>query len=99
MIGISLRAYGRHRGVSEAAVRKAIKTGRITPLADGSIDAEVAAGRANSRAELIGRLLAREVRRQRALGDIEVMKRAGAAGYPDLEGVARATSRRRLDLD
>ncbi len=63
------------------------------------IDAEVAAGRANSRAELIGRLLAREVRRQRALGDIEVMKRAGVAGYPDLEGVARATSRRRLDLD
>lgn len=37
-MGISIRAYGRQRGVSEAAVRKAIRTGRIMPLADGSID-------------------------------------------------------------
>lgn len=36
-MGISIRAYGRHRGVSDAAVRKAIKTGRITPEADGTI--------------------------------------------------------------
>lgn len=37
-MGISIRAYARHRGVSDAAVRKAIATGRITPEADGTID-------------------------------------------------------------
>lgn len=39
-MGISIRAYGRHRGVSDAAVRKAIKAGRITPEPDGTIDPE-----------------------------------------------------------
>ena len=39
-MGISIRAYARHRGVSDAAVRKAIAAGRITPEADGTIDAE-----------------------------------------------------------
>jgi len=39
---ISLRAYGRQRGVSDAAVRKAIKTGRITAEPDGKIDPEKA---------------------------------------------------------
>jgi hypothetical protein len=38
-MGISIRAYARHRGVSDAAVRKAIKAGRITPDADGTVDA------------------------------------------------------------
>jgi hypothetical protein len=37
-MGISIRAYARQRGVSDAAVRKAIKTGRITPEPDGTID-------------------------------------------------------------
>lgn len=37
-MGLSLRAYARHRGVSHEAVRKAIDTGRITTDADGSID-------------------------------------------------------------
>ncbi|QWP77498.1 elements of external origin [Lysobacter sp. K5869] len=37
-MGISIRAYGRHRGVSDTAVRKAIATGRITALSDGTID-------------------------------------------------------------
>ncbi|ALN93818.1 hypothetical protein [Lysobacter gummosus] len=37
-MGISIRAYGRHRGVSDTAVRKAIATGRITAEADGTID-------------------------------------------------------------
>ena len=41
-MGISIRAYGRHRGVSDAAVRKAIKTGRITPEPDGTIDPQKA---------------------------------------------------------
>jgi len=39
-MGISIRAYARHRGVSDAAVRKAIATGRVTPETDGTIDAE-----------------------------------------------------------
>ena len=37
-MGVSLRAYARHRGVSDTAVRKAIKAGRITPEPDGTID-------------------------------------------------------------
>lgn len=37
-IGIGLREYARRRGVSHTAVGKAIKDGRITPEADGSID-------------------------------------------------------------
>ena len=37
-MGISIRAYARHRGLSETAVRKAIKAGRITPEPDGTIN-------------------------------------------------------------
>ncbi|MGH7343269.1 MAG: elements of external origin [Candidatus Rokuibacteriota bacterium] len=37
-MGISIRAYARARGVSDTAVRKAIKTGRITPEHDGTIE-------------------------------------------------------------
>ncbi len=37
-MGLSIRAYARHRGVSDAAVRKAIAAGRITPEADGTVD-------------------------------------------------------------
>jgi hypothetical protein len=40
--GVSLRAYAVHRGVTDAAVRKAIRSGRITPLKDGSIDVALA---------------------------------------------------------
>jgi hypothetical protein len=39
-MGISIRAYARLRGVSDTSVHKAIKTGRITPEADGSIDVD-----------------------------------------------------------
>ena len=39
-MGISIRAYARQRGVSDTAVRKAIKTGRINLLADGTINPE-----------------------------------------------------------
>lgn len=38
--GISGRAYARRRGVTHAAVQKALRTGRITALADGTIDPE-----------------------------------------------------------
>ncbi len=37
-MGISRRAYAAQRGVSEMAVRKAISSGRITTLPDGTID-------------------------------------------------------------
>lgn len=37
-MGLSIRAYARHRGVSDAAVRKAIAAGRITPETDGTLD-------------------------------------------------------------
>jgi len=39
---VSQRAYARHRGVSLAAVQKAIKLGRIRTTADGKIDVEQA---------------------------------------------------------
>ena len=37
-MGVSRRSYAAQRGVSEAAVRKASATGRITTLPDGTID-------------------------------------------------------------
>ena len=39
---LSLRAYANHRGVSHAAVQKAIRSGRITANADGLIDSDQA---------------------------------------------------------
>jgi hypothetical protein len=38
-MGLSIRAYARHRGVSHVAVLRAIKTGRVPAEADGTIDA------------------------------------------------------------
>ena len=38
MGGLSRRAYARHRGVAENAVRKALANGRISLEADGTID-------------------------------------------------------------
>ena len=37
-MGLSIRAYARHRGVSHVAVKKAIDAGRISQEADGTID-------------------------------------------------------------
>ena len=37
-MGLSIRAYAAHRGVSHTSVRKAIASGRLTPEADGTID-------------------------------------------------------------
>lgn len=39
---LSIRAYSRHRGVSDTAVRKAIQSGRITLGSDGLIDPQMA---------------------------------------------------------
>jgi Arc/MetJ-type ribon-helix-helix transcriptional regulator len=63
------------------------------------VDAQVADGAASSRADLIARVLAREERRQRALADIERMRRAGASGYPELDQARRSAQRRAIDLD
>lgn len=41
-MGVSRRKYAEMRGVSHVAVMKAIQTGRITTLPDGSIDPETA---------------------------------------------------------
>jgi hypothetical protein len=41
-MGLSIRAYARHRGVSHVAVKKAIDTGRITLGTDGTLDPEQA---------------------------------------------------------
>jgi hypothetical protein len=41
-MGVSLRAYSRHRRMTLAAVQKALKTRRITALPDGTIDPEAA---------------------------------------------------------
>jgi hypothetical protein len=37
-MGLSIRGYARHRGVSHTAVQKAIASGRITPEPDGTIE-------------------------------------------------------------
>ena len=37
-MGVSRRSFAAQRGVSEAAVRKAIATGRITTVPEGTID-------------------------------------------------------------
>lgn len=37
-MGLSRRQYAAHRGVSHTAVNKAVKSGRITPELDGTID-------------------------------------------------------------
>jgi hypothetical protein len=41
-MGLSVRAYARHRGVSHTAVQKALLRGRIVAGADGTIDPAVA---------------------------------------------------------
>jgi hypothetical protein len=41
-IGMGIREYARHRGCTPKAVRKAIDSGRISTLDDGTIDPEIA---------------------------------------------------------
>ena len=41
-MGLSIRAYARHRGVTDTAVHKAIRSGRINALADGTINPDQA---------------------------------------------------------
>ena len=62
-MGLSIRGYARHRGVSHTAVQKAIQAGRITPLPDGTIDP------AKADAEWSANTNAAQGRRQRASGE------------------------------
>jgi len=39
---LSIRGYARHRGITDGAVRKAIKAGRITKNKNDKIDPELA---------------------------------------------------------
>ncbi|MDD3677458.1 elements of external origin [Thauera propionica] len=48
-MGVSIRAYAQHRGVSHEAVRKAIAAGRITLEPDGTIDPAKADAQWNQR--------------------------------------------------
>lgn len=41
-MGLSVRAYARHRGVSHVALLKALRSGRIVVGVDGTIDPAVA---------------------------------------------------------
>jgi hypothetical protein len=50
-MGLSLRAYARHRGVSHTAVQKALRAGRIPLEADGTIDPAVADAAWNAAAD------------------------------------------------
>lgn len=61
------------------------------------VDSEVAAGRATSRAAVVTRALERERRRQVALADVEILKRAG--GLDDLGNLAAHAARLPIDLD
>jgi len=61
------------------------------------VDAEVAAGRAPSRAAVLTRALQRERRLAAALADVEILK---AAHGPDgLEGLSEHVARLPIDLD
>jgi hypothetical protein len=50
-MGLSIRAYAKHRGVSHTAVCKALRAGRIAALPDGTIDPTVADAAWNAAAE------------------------------------------------
>ena len=59
------------------------------------VDAEVASGRAASRAAVVTRALERERRHQAALADIEVLKRTD----DDFDELAEHAARLPIDLD
>ncbi|MBK8462785.1 MAG: antitoxin [Nigerium sp.] len=59
------------------------------------VDAEVASGRAASRAAVVTRALERERRHQAALADIEILKRTD----DDFDELAEHAARLPIDLD
>jgi Arc/MetJ-type ribon-helix-helix transcriptional regulator len=64
------------------------------------VDAEVAAGRAASRAAVVTQALRRDQRRRAALADIEILKHAAdATDVDDLDVLSAHVAHRPLDLD
>lgn len=64
------------------------------------VDAEVATGRAPSRAAVVTRALERERRRGLALADVEILTRTGGSIDSDgLDGLAEYAARLPIDLD
>lgn len=64
------------------------------------IDAEVARGKASSRADAVTRALLRERRRQAALADVAILRGSGGGlGNPDLDGLADHAAAHPVDLD
>jgi Arc/MetJ-type ribon-helix-helix transcriptional regulator len=62
------------------------------------VDAQVVAGLATSRADLVAKLLRRQVARARAVADLEIIRAHDGVPYPDLAGLAELAPRP-LDLD
>ena len=63
------------------------------------LDRAVAQGWARSRAELVTRLIERDVRRQRAEDDLRRLHEAGALHAEEMLAIAQATSSTPLPLD
>ena len=64
------------------------------------VDAEVAAGRAPSRAAVVTRALERDRRRRLALADVEILTRTAGADDPDeFDSLAEYGARLPIDLD
>ena len=87
-MGLSIRAYARHRGVSHVAVKKAIDSGRITPEADGTLDPQRAdaewaknteAPRAGTRARPVRATVPQETTASAPSGDTHTTLPTGGA--------------------
>lgn len=87
-MGLSIRAYARHRGVSHVAVKKAIDSGRITPEADGTLDPQRAdaewaknteAPRSGTRARLVRATVPQETAASAPAGDTHTALPTGGA--------------------
>jgi Arc/MetJ-type ribon-helix-helix transcriptional regulator len=73
---------------------------RLTDESVSFIDEQVRAGRARSRADVIGKALQREARRERAARDLQrIIADRIAQGTDDLDDLATMASTTRLDLD
>lgn len=62
------------------------------------LDQLVASGQASSRASVVERALAREIRRQIAARDAEILAAAGPAGDTDLDTLAEYAAGTPMDL-
>ncbi len=74
-MGLSIRAYARHRGVSDTSVHKAIRTGRITPEPDGTLNADRADREWTSNTDT-----PKAGTRQRATAQVTTQRREDTAG-------------------